>query len=124
MIRRPPRSTLFPYTTLFRSIGKRDLVVLEPGALAPEQDADLLVGAKPPVRLPHGLLGSQHPLHLPPLPRRRREDELQVGDRFPRRGEQRRPFEHVDGPRRRRPRALLRPPAPRRDEPHLREPEV
>src|SRR2546430_10654793 len=23
MIRRPPRSTLFPYTTLFRSIGKR-----------------------------------------------------------------------------------------------------
>src|SRR5256885_5001578 len=24
MIRRPPRSTLFPYTTLFRSIGKLD----------------------------------------------------------------------------------------------------
>src|SRR5687767_15263191 len=24
MIRRPPRSTLFPYTTLFRSGGKRD----------------------------------------------------------------------------------------------------
>src|SRR2546425_706570 len=24
MIRRPPRSTLFPYTTLFRSRGKRD----------------------------------------------------------------------------------------------------
>src|SRR2546430_6576865 len=24
MIRRPPRSTLFPYTTLFRSIGFRD----------------------------------------------------------------------------------------------------
>src|SRR2546430_11147544 len=24
MIRRPPRSTLFPYTTLFRSIGLRD----------------------------------------------------------------------------------------------------
>src|SRR5688572_31126876 len=23
MIRRPPRSTLFPYTTLFRSLGKR-----------------------------------------------------------------------------------------------------
>src|SRR2546425_9382003 len=27
MIRRPPRSTLFPYTTLFRSIGKGDVVV-------------------------------------------------------------------------------------------------
>src|SRR3989454_1352283 len=26
MIRRPPRSTLFPYTTLFRSIGAPDLV--------------------------------------------------------------------------------------------------
>src|SRR2546430_13511334 len=26
MIRRPPRSTLFPYTTLFRSIGIVDLV--------------------------------------------------------------------------------------------------
>src|SRR3712207_7926307 len=25
MIRRPPRSTLFPYTTLFRSIGPREL---------------------------------------------------------------------------------------------------
>src|SRR3712207_4502815 len=27
MIRRPPRSTLFPYTTLFRSFGKIDLLV-------------------------------------------------------------------------------------------------
>src|SRR5690348_18120238 len=27
MIRRPPRSTLFPYTTLFRSFGHVDLVV-------------------------------------------------------------------------------------------------
>src|SRR3712207_9236760 len=30
MIRRPPRSTLFPYTTLFRSLQRRD--VDEPGA--------------------------------------------------------------------------------------------
>src|SRR2546422_10925180 len=27
MIRRPPRSTLFPYTTLFRSIGARTAIV-------------------------------------------------------------------------------------------------
>src|SRR5256885_8145886 len=27
MIRRPPRSTLFPYTTLFRSMGASDLTV-------------------------------------------------------------------------------------------------
>src|SRR3712207_8744749 len=33
MIRRPPRSTLFPYTTLFRSIGSRggDLSRADPG---------------------------------------------------------------------------------------------
>src|SRR3712207_8146964 len=33
MIRRPPRSTLFPYTTLFRSVA-----ALEPGALARPRD--------------------------------------------------------------------------------------
>src|SRR2546421_9064111 len=38
MIRRPPRSTLFPYTTLFRSISTADLIVgavLVPGASTP-----------------------------------------------------------------------------------------
>src|SRR5258706_6978704 len=30
MIRRPPRSTLFPYTTLFRSTHKRLIDILEP----------------------------------------------------------------------------------------------
>src|SRR5256885_10234058 len=29
MIRRPPRSTLFPYTTLFRSVNRRILVACE-----------------------------------------------------------------------------------------------
>src|SRR4051794_41315479 len=29
MIRRPPRSTLFPYTTLFRSIAQREMLVKE-----------------------------------------------------------------------------------------------
>src|SRR5688572_31753804 len=32
MIRRPPRSTLFPYTTLFRSAGGQ-IVAIEPGRL-------------------------------------------------------------------------------------------
>src|SRR2546422_7035478 len=31
MIRRPPRSTLFPYTTLFRSTGGKPDAVLAPG---------------------------------------------------------------------------------------------
>src|SRR2546429_5718819 len=30
MIRRPPRSTLFPYTTLFRSIDRRELAPVPP----------------------------------------------------------------------------------------------
>src|SRR5258707_4381344 len=33
MIRRPPRSTLFPYTTLFRSIAAEALLCVEPGFL-------------------------------------------------------------------------------------------
>src|SRR3712207_8404460 len=36
MIRRPPRSTLFPYTTLFRSSWRRDgkIIVVQPRRLA------------------------------------------------------------------------------------------
>src|SRR5438034_1806502 len=33
MIRRPPRSTLFPYTTLFRSIGATDPAEAKPGSV-------------------------------------------------------------------------------------------
>src|SRR5260221_2726977 len=37
MIRRPPRSTLFPYTTLFRS----QIFLIEAGLLLPQGDANL-----------------------------------------------------------------------------------
>src|SRR3712207_7209548 len=37
MIRRPPRSTLFPYTTLFRSLGFR-VRALEAAALEPPRE--------------------------------------------------------------------------------------
>src|SRR2546425_3771885 len=45
MIRRPPRSTLFPYTTLFRSLpdhrsGPRDLRDRQPAGRDREADAD------------------------------------------------------------------------------------
>src|SRR3712207_7422455 len=45
MIRRPPRSTLFPYTTLFRSLGPLDRghPLLRVGQLALGVDAELLV---------------------------------------------------------------------------------
>src|SRR3712207_8291824 len=51
MIRRPPRSTLFPYTTLFRS-GERELGLEEPldlgeeGGVLPDLDG---IGHEPPV---------------------------------------------------------------------------
>src|SRR3712207_8558010 len=38
MIRRPPRSTLFPYTTLFRSEAARDAVRDEARAIGRERD--------------------------------------------------------------------------------------
>src|SRR2546426_9405659 len=44
MIRRPPRSTLFPYTTLFRSrsLGRREHdLALEPGHVEVEQSSVL-----------------------------------------------------------------------------------
>src|SRR2546422_8562256 len=53
MIRRPPRSTLFPYTTLFRSAGHEPL----PGAAAPyspcrRSDQDRFCCAVPPAKAP------------------------------------------------------------------------
>src|SRR3712207_7651616 len=43
MIRRPPRSTLFPYTTLFRSVSERRQ---GEGGVAPDQQGHA-VGARP-----------------------------------------------------------------------------
>src|SRR2546430_12749145 len=42
MIRRPPRSTLFPYTTLFRSVGRTrpvDITPLPASALEPPRES-------------------------------------------------------------------------------------
>src|SRR3712207_7999989 len=66
MIRRPPRSTLFPYTTLFRSAevageGMAHLILRRVGVLLEEgahrhQDAGRAVAALQPVRVAEGLL--------------------------------------------------------------------
>src|SRR2546430_12490940 len=45
MIRRPPRSTLFPYTTLFRSQAKLDAEVAERAALASQATSPAQAGA-------------------------------------------------------------------------------
>src|SRR3712207_7330138 len=60
MIRRPPRSTLFPYTTLFRSVE-----VLEPAARqrrAAQQVIDrpwVRIGARPAPRQRHSVVAIQ-----------------------------------------------------------------
>src|SRR2546422_2276283 len=53
MIRRPPRSTLFPYTTLFRSLAR--------GTCAPGARRDLEAGRRPSHRA-----GDRGPLAAPP----------------------------------------------------------
>src|SRR2546427_6276305 len=62
MIRRPPRSTLFPYTTLFRSLGRLQLEFVHRAHQAMEialGRAQLLLDAAQPVqeRLVDGLRG-------------------------------------------------------------------
>src|SRR5258706_9119141 len=52
MIRRPPRSTLFPYTTLFRSAGGNLRLRPRGGS----------TGAEVVVTLPRSVLGAQAPL--------------------------------------------------------------
>src|SRR3712207_7785295 len=58
MIRRPPRSTLFPYTTLFRSevaVGERDRAVLdEVGRVAAAQEVLGQAVAAAQVEAPRG----------------------------------------------------------------------
>src|SRR2546427_9303967 len=50
MIRRPPRSTLFPYTTLFRSPGRSHEVDRTGERAAVDHDLDQVVVAHPPDR--------------------------------------------------------------------------
>src|SRR3712207_7904634 len=83
MIRRPPRSTLFPYTTLFRSIADRALQVflhlaqrLRQLALDRLEDAlalDVLVLALVEVRRGAVILLVQAPVDLHRLARRDRK---------------------------------------------------
>src|SRR5688572_32540003 len=43
MIRRPPRSTLFPYTTLFRSFSKEALALLQKAKSIDSKDAEVML---------------------------------------------------------------------------------
>src|SRR3712207_7125036 len=56
MIRRPPRSTLFPYTTLFRSRSAAGILLSPPEPrLLPLDDADELLFFEPPLLPPPDL---------------------------------------------------------------------
>src|SRR3712207_7161012 len=57
MIRRPPRSTLFPYTTLFRSIA----FITSDGLLQPNVIACLLLSTFPGGNRPSSSAGSDEP---------------------------------------------------------------
>src|SRR3712207_7129618 len=72
MIRRPPRSTLFPYTTLFRS--REELVVEEP------LEVDVLVG-RPLVEDADGPVLQQggQERQAPPLPLRQVDRRIRPG---------------------------------------------
>src|SRR2546426_1957341 len=72
MIRRPPRSTLFPYTTLFRSLLRRDRRGEPPRAPSPEAGAseiappeDALPGPEPPPTSASEIEPTQPDLVLP-----------------------------------------------------------
>src|SRR3712207_8432012 len=56
MIRRPPRSTLFPYTTLFRSVVLPDAEGVQAHAVG---ELDLLQELRHPVLGPHDLPGGR-----------------------------------------------------------------
>src|SRR5258708_28380336 len=75
MIRRPPRSTLFPYTTLFRS---------SPGSATPRQEAARSpTSASGPRSDPPAPSPSPRPSRVAPRPSRRSEEhtsELQSPD--------------------------------------------
>src|SRR2546422_7921079 len=72
MIRRPPRSTLFPYTTLFRSLDeeriRRELEALDPMRLDAEEGKVALHGAladaRPRRDAPHAPLGDRKSTRL------------------------------------------------------------
>src|SRR3712207_3392397 len=66
MIRRPPRSTLFPYTTLFRSLGVPPGVVDE-GAVAAGAAEQVLLGQRRPLVGPLGFGADEHDRPVEPL---------------------------------------------------------
>src|SRR5690554_7238976 len=72
MIRRPPSSTLFPYTTLFRSVLVRALPLVLVAKLAPQQSTGIIRDAPQPLlhrlRLFLGARSEEHTSELQSRP--------------------------------------------------------
>src|ERR1041384_6176405 len=91
MIRRPPRSTLFPYTTLFRSLVARArpsaerpaAAALGPGRLRRGRNRRLLAGLHAPGPRPPPLPAPAGPPHPPPPPAAVRAEGAEAGARLP-----------------------------------------
>src|SRR5882724_332889 len=103
MIRRPPRSTLFPYTTLFRSqAARRHAPSARPGSTPVDAVRDVALGGAP-LRLRHlaldGAAGHRRAAHPPAaLARARARGDGGFGDhRDPLRHAGRRPPGHLGG---------------------------
>src|SRR5256885_9887424 len=64
MIRRPPRSTLFPYTTLFRSPQTGGPCVSELRSRAPSERTEAPVPLLPVIHSPANSLSSSMPGHM------------------------------------------------------------
>src|SRR3712207_6884567 len=80
MIRRPPRSTLFPYTTLFRSGDDRQrlgLPALDQGRLCPAGSSAEVHQAALPVAERQGRTPQPHPGHRVGLRSEEHTSELQ-----------------------------------------------
>src|SRR3712207_7424756 len=79
MIRRPPRSTLFPYTTLFRSPAHRTVTAAKHLSITPESARGRALRQQPPDAC--SLKPSKRPLLLPARYVVARRDKAQdVGD--------------------------------------------
>src|SRR2546427_4460581 len=64
MIRRPPRSTLFPYTTLFRSLGRIGFAPPLSAVRVGQSDPDHAVIVSPPSRNDERVLGDRKSTRL------------------------------------------------------------
>jgi hypothetical protein len=105
-------------------VGHRHLVVLQPPALAPEHDAELLAGRDPACHVARRAFRRQHLLDHVARPRRRGIDEVEVGDGPGAVGMDARPLDHPARPGRGAERLVARPAVARVHQPQIVEAEV